>query len=99
MCTQHPGGDEVLFGEAGRDATEAFEDVGHSDEAREILEKYLVGVCDDVSVSTAHAIAIQVNPRSYHSSFSPVPTVSQVATKGPSNANDAAKRGLASGSR
>lgn len=40
---QHPGGDEVLFGEAGRDATEAFEDVGHSDEAREILDKYYVG--------------------------------------------------------
>ena len=27
----------------GQDATEAFEDVGHSDEAREILEKLLVG--------------------------------------------------------
>ncbi|GAA5979633.1 hypothetical protein JCM10908_002991 [Rhodotorula pacifica] len=40
---EHPGGDEVLFGEVGRDATEAFEDVGHSDEAREILEKYYVG--------------------------------------------------------
>ncbi|GAA5898765.1 hypothetical protein JCM6882_003993 [Rhodosporidiobolus microsporus] len=43
FCDEHPGGDEVLFGEAGRDATEAFEDVGHSDEAREILEKYYVG--------------------------------------------------------
>lgn len=27
----------------GQDATEAFEDVGHSDEAREILEKLLIG--------------------------------------------------------
>ena len=27
----------------GRDATEAFEDVGHSDEAREILEGLLIG--------------------------------------------------------
>ena len=27
----------------GQDATEAFEDVGHSDEAREILDKLLVG--------------------------------------------------------
>ncbi|GAA5937046.1 cytochrome b5-like heme/steroid binding domain-containing protein [Sporobolomyces koalae] len=40
---EHPGGDEVLFGEAGRDATEAFEDVGHSDEARALLKKYYVG--------------------------------------------------------
>lgn len=28
---------------AGQDATEAFEDVGHSDEAREILEGMLTG--------------------------------------------------------
>lgn len=28
---------------AGQDATEAFEDVGHSDEAREILEGLLIG--------------------------------------------------------
>ena len=27
----------------GQDATEAFEDVGHSDEAREILDGMLVG--------------------------------------------------------
>jgi cytochrome b5 len=28
---------------AGQDATEAFEDVGHSDEAREILEGLQIG--------------------------------------------------------
>jgi len=44
---EHPGGDEVLLGEAGRDATEAFEDVGHSDEARDIMKEYLVGRCDE----------------------------------------------------
>lgn len=27
----------------GQDATEAFEDVGHSDEARDILEGLLIG--------------------------------------------------------
>ncbi|EGS19665.1 putative membrane bound hemoprotein [Thermochaetoides thermophila DSM 1495] len=40
---EHPGGEEVLLDVAGQDATEAFEDVGHSDEARETLEKLLVG--------------------------------------------------------
>lgn len=34
---EHPGGEEVLIESAGADATEAFDDVGHSDEAREIL--------------------------------------------------------------
>lgn len=38
------GGEEVLLDVAGDDATEAFEDVGHSDEARDILKKYRVGV-------------------------------------------------------
>ncbi|KAF9425756.1 hypothetical protein BGZ94_007244 [Podila epigama] len=40
---EHPGGEEVLLDEAGRDATESFDDVGHSDEAREILSKLYVG--------------------------------------------------------
>jgi cytochrome b involved in lipid metabolism len=39
-----------LFGEAGRDATEAFEDVGHSDEARALLDKYYVGEGPEVSL-------------------------------------------------
>ncbi|EDR12691.1 uncharacterized protein LACBIDRAFT_183113 [Laccaria bicolor S238N-H82] len=40
---EHPGGDEVLLAEGGQDATEAFEDVGHSDEARELLPAMLIG--------------------------------------------------------
>lgn len=38
------GGEEVLLDVGGQDATEAFEDVGHSDEARETLEQLKVGV-------------------------------------------------------
>jgi cytochrome b5 len=37
------GGEEVLLDVGGQDATEAFEDVGHSDEAREILDGMIVG--------------------------------------------------------
>ncbi|KAG8218500.1 cytochrome b5-like heme/steroid binding domain-containing protein [Butyriboletus roseoflavus] len=40
---EHPGGDEVIISEGGKDATEAFEDVGHSDEARGLLPDLLVG--------------------------------------------------------
>ncbi|KIW73420.1 hypothetical protein PV04_01542 [Phialophora macrospora] len=40
---EHPGGEEVLLDVGGQDSTEAFEDVGHSDEAREILEGLKVG--------------------------------------------------------
>ncbi|XP_071381225.1 cytochrome b5 type B [Centroberyx affinis] len=40
---EHPGGEEVLLEQAGADATESFEDVGHSTDAREMLEQYFVG--------------------------------------------------------
>jgi len=40
---EHPGGDEVILAEGGQDATEAFEDVGHSDEARALLPDMLIG--------------------------------------------------------
>jgi cytochrome b5 len=41
--SSNSGGEEVLLDVAGQDATEAFEDVGHSDEAREILSGLQVG--------------------------------------------------------
>ncbi|XP_006860268.1 PREDICTED: cytochrome b5 type B-like [Chrysochloris asiatica] len=40
---EHPGGEEVLLEQAGADASESFEDVGHSSDAREMLKQYYVG--------------------------------------------------------
>ncbi|KAI6173554.1 Cytochrome b5 heme-binding domain-containing protein [Aphelenchoides besseyi] len=40
---EHPGGCEVLLEKAGEDRTEAFEDVGHSTDAREMKKDFLVG--------------------------------------------------------
>ncbi|ELK31678.1 Cytochrome b5 [Myotis davidii] len=40
---QHPGGEEVLREQAGGDATENFEDVGHSTDARELSKTYIIG--------------------------------------------------------
>ena len=39
----HPGGEEVLIDNGGKEATEAFEDVGHSNEARKLLQTFEVG--------------------------------------------------------
>lgn len=39
----HPGGIPLLLEVAGQDGTQAFEDVGHSDDARELLEPFLIG--------------------------------------------------------
>ncbi|CEL10460.1 Putative NADH-cytochrome b-5 reductase [Aspergillus calidoustus] len=43
----HPGGADVLIESAGTDATEAYEDVGHSEDADEILQTYLIGTLKD----------------------------------------------------
>ncbi|KAJ2490156.1 Cytochrome b5 type B (outer mitochondrial membrane) [Coemansia sp. RSA 2050] len=40
---KHPGGEEVILEHAGIDATEAFEDIGHSDDARELLKDCFIG--------------------------------------------------------
>ncbi|XP_028822748.1 cytochrome b5 [Denticeps clupeoides] len=40
---EHPGGEEVLREQAGGDATESFEDVGHSSDAREMAKSFLIG--------------------------------------------------------
>ncbi|VDK68253.1 unnamed protein product [Onchocerca ochengi] len=39
---QHPGGSEVLLKLGGHDATEEYEDIGHSTDARQMKENYLV---------------------------------------------------------
>ncbi|XP_042511621.1 cytochrome b5-like [Macadamia integrifolia] len=46
----HPGGSEVLLSSTGKDATNDFEDVGHSDSAREMMEKYFIGEIDTSTV-------------------------------------------------
>ncbi|CAG9830563.1 unnamed protein product [Diabrotica balteata] len=43
FLNEHPGGEEVLLEQAGKEASEAFEDVGHSSDARELMVKYKVG--------------------------------------------------------
>ncbi|XP_072013411.1 cytochrome b5-like isoform X1 [Amphiura filiformis] len=40
---EHPGGEEVLIEQGGGNATESFEDVGHSADARELMKDYIKG--------------------------------------------------------
>lgn len=47
FLNEHPGGEEVLLDQRGKNATEHFEDVGHSTEARELMKKYKVGTISD----------------------------------------------------
>uniref|UniRef100_A0A669PIZ1 Cytochrome b5 heme-binding domain-containing protein n=1 Tax=Phasianus colchicus TaxID=9054 RepID=A0A669PIZ1_PHACC len=40
---EHPGGEEVLLEQAGRDAAESLHDVDHSTDTREMLKHYYIG--------------------------------------------------------
>lgn len=44
---EHPGGEEVMLEQAGGNASEAFEDVGHSQDARELMKDYFIGELDE----------------------------------------------------
>ena len=48
----HPGGDDVLLSATGKDATDDFEDVGHSTSARSMMDEFLVGKIDSSTIPT-----------------------------------------------
>ncbi|XP_018116050.1 cytochrome b5 type B isoform X2 [Xenopus laevis] len=68
---EHPGGEEVLFEQAGADATESFEDVGHSIDAREMLKQYYIGDLhpDDCKNQGKNFLVQLADPRSSSRSF------------------------------
>ncbi|CAG8025608.1 unnamed protein product [Penicillium nalgiovense] len=43
----HPGGADVLYDVAGLDATEAYDEVGHSEDADEIMKTFMIGTVKD----------------------------------------------------
>ncbi|KAF8709796.1 hypothetical protein HU200_029506 [Digitaria exilis] len=42
----HPGGADVLLEATGKDATEEFDDAGHSNSAKELMQDYFIGELD-----------------------------------------------------
>ncbi|RWR77192.1 cytochrome b5-like protein isoform X1 [Cinnamomum micranthum f. kanehirae] len=46
---KHPGGDDIILAYTGIDATDEFEDTGHSKSAREMMKDYCIGELDPSS--------------------------------------------------
>lgn len=40
---QHPGGEEVFLANAGQDATDCFDAIGHSEEAKSLMKGFKIG--------------------------------------------------------
>jgi len=43
FLNEHPGGEEILLDHKGKDASDDFNDVGHSNDAMKLMKKYQVG--------------------------------------------------------
>ncbi|XP_054780062.1 cytochrome b5-like [Prosopis cineraria] len=48
----HPGGDDALISATGKDATDDFEDVGHSTSAVAMMDEFYVGDIDSSTIPT-----------------------------------------------
>ncbi|KAK8522828.1 hypothetical protein V6N13_115774 [Hibiscus sabdariffa] len=46
---EHPGGDDVVLVATGKDATDDFEDAGHSESAKELMQSFCIGELDTSS--------------------------------------------------
>uniref|UniRef100_A0A7N0U6T7 Cytochrome b5 heme-binding domain-containing protein n=1 Tax=Kalanchoe fedtschenkoi TaxID=63787 RepID=A0A7N0U6T7_KALFE len=66
----HPGGGETLLYSAAKDATEEFDDAGHSDAAKELMKKYYMGDIDESTLpkTTRYYVAPQATQRSWGAS-------------------------------
>ncbi|EYE96240.1 uncharacterized protein EURHEDRAFT_411394 [Aspergillus ruber CBS 135680] len=88
----HPGGADVLLDTAGTDASEAYDEVGHSEDADEILQTYFIGTLKDAQEHRSKNKTVRViqQPakstvevsKSTESSGSILKTIALVATSG-----------------
>lgn len=66
---EHPGGEEVLADLGGQDITTEFDDIGHSDEAHEIMPRLKVGVLKGGVVKEVHTAQSRVSEDSSSNSL------------------------------
>ncbi|XP_037931635.1 cytochrome b5 [Teleopsis dalmanni] len=55
MLKDHPGGEDIILDCGGKDATKAFNEVGHSTDAMQDMKLYKIGVVVSDNVKTTNS--------------------------------------------
>ncbi|CCD68984.1 Cytochrome b5 heme-binding domain-containing protein [Caenorhabditis elegans] len=69
FLNEHPGGEEVITQLAGKDATVGFLDVGHSKDAIEMANEYLIGQLPESDVPKVETAAAKPSKNEKSSSL------------------------------
>ncbi|CAA22444.1 Cytochrome b5 [Schizosaccharomyces pombe] len=70
FADDHPGGLDIMLDYAGQDATKAYQDIGHSIAADELLEEMYIG---DLKPGTEERLKELKKPRSFDNDTPPLP--------------------------
>ncbi|KAF4367887.1 cytochrome b5 [Cannabis sativa] len=62
---EHPGGDDVVLAATGKDATEDFEDAGHSKTAKELMQSFFIGELDTSDIPEPDIVSTKPTRRDY----------------------------------
>ncbi|XP_073297717.1 cytochrome b5-like isoform X1 [Primulina huaijiensis] len=71
FIVEHPGGEEVMLSSTGKDATSDYEDIGHSEYAKDLMKNYVIGQVDmsTVPVKRQYLPPLSAHESSKNSSF------------------------------
>ncbi|MEW5300485.1 MAG: hypothetical protein WDW36_003415 [Sanguina aurantia] len=55
---EHPGGYDIILQSTGKDSTQDYDEIGHSNHAKKILEKYVIGLWEGGDIQPASTLDV-----------------------------------------
>merc|ERR1712178_662537 len=68
---EHPGGEQTILDWAGKDGTVGFDEVGHSQDAWDMIDDYVVGMVDESEQTQSKSKKSKEDKKSSNSIFKP----------------------------
>ncbi|CAA9991113.1 cytochrome b5, putative [Plasmodium knowlesi strain H] len=84
---EHPGGFDVLKEHDGKDATEAFQQIGHSPSAKKLMKKFLIGIQKNSTLYNKKAATKMVKGKEEFVDYSEEETKEETEAKEGADAN------------